>query len=148
MLLSGNCEFASDPFWSRRDNEGDKSPLGKDGLLDCNIVGLVCAFFPACPIVCVDGLVLGLLFPSKYVLPASKDSWRGEVTKALDSLNPWSGVVIKLNGRESLFEYSSSPYRSPIASVTWWLVSLMESWEACPRRLLRFPPIPWGLEEV
>lgn len=47
---------------------------------------------------------------------------------------------MKLKGRPpSEPESSSSPYRVPIASVTWWLGSEMESWLVWPRRLEKLP---------
>jgi hypothetical protein len=49
---------------------------------------------------------------------------------------------MKLNGRSfSKWVSSSSPYSVPIASVTWWLGSDMESWLVCPRRLAKLVPI-------
>lgn len=48
------------------------------------------------------------------------------------------GLGTKLRGREERFEDSlslSPPYMSPMASVTWWLSSLMEIWGAWPRRI-------------
>lgn len=44
------------------------------------------------------------------------------------------GELMKLKGRESRRPYSFSPYMSPMASVMWWLSSLMEICGAWPRR--------------
>lgn len=56
---------------------------------------------------------------------------------------------MKLKGRESRLElYSSSPYISPIASVTWWLLSLIDRVLPCllPPKLP--PPISRGRVEA
>lgn len=57
---------------------------------------------------------------------------------------------MKLRGRPpSEPESSSSPYKVPIASVTWWLGSEMDSWLAWPRRLPKLPGTSSrGLDEV
>jgi hypothetical protein len=66
----------------------------------------------------------------------------GKGSKASKAPKDWIesplGLGTKLKGRELrrlLDSVSlSPPYMSPIASVTWWLSSLMEICGACPRR--------------
>jgi hypothetical protein len=81
----------------------------------------------------------------------SKDSWGrsgdlaggalGKGSKASKAPKDWIesplGLGMKLRGRR-LRRFDSvslsPPYMSPMASVTWWLSSLMDICGACPRR--------------
>lgn len=55
----------------------------------------------------------------------------------------------KLRGRlSSVPDSSSSPYIVPIASVTWWLGSEMDSWLAWPRRFAKLLPTSRNLEVI
>lgn len=67
--------------------------------------------------------------------------------------SPPKGEAMKLSGRlsrrASWAESSSlSPYKVPIASVTWWVGSDMDSWLPWPRRCAKLLPASRGREDV